>query len=130
MALESKVFSLATTKYSPSAEWNKNDDFFRFTRGRFIVNEQEEMRKRHVTFDVTELGRIAAEAVGAERCVNVEKCSDGLYNKAMILSMEDGRQVIGKVPNPNAGLAHFTTASEVATMDFVGTSLKEKTTVT
>ncbi|KAK4983580.1 hypothetical protein LTR66_008780 [Elasticomyces elasticus] len=77
------------------------------------------MRKRHVTFDVSELGRIAAEAVGAERCVSVEKCSDGLYNKAMILSMEDGRQVIGKVPNPNAGLAHFTTASEVATMDFV-----------
>ncbi|KAK4952835.1 hypothetical protein LTR28_006597 [Elasticomyces elasticus] len=84
------------------------------------------MRKRYVTFDVNELGRIAAEAVGAERCVNVKKCSDGLYNKAMILSMEDGGQVIGKVPNPNAGLAHFTTASEVATMDFVEYIIMEK----
>lgn len=33
--------------------------------------------------------------------------------------MDDGRQVITKVPNPNAGLPFYTTASEVATMDFV-----------
>jgi hypothetical protein len=33
--------------------------------------------------------------------------------------MQDGAQVVGKVPNPNAGRAHYTTASEVATMDFV-----------
>ncbi|KAH8431719.1 uncharacterized protein LDX57_009374 [Aspergillus melleus] len=32
--------------------------------------------------------------------------------------MQDGTQVVGKVPNPNAGRAHNTTASEVATMDF------------
>ncbi|KAI9672324.1 MAG: hypothetical protein M1817_003346 [Caeruleum heppii] len=32
--------------------------------------------------------------------------------------MDDGREVIAKVPNPNAGSRHFTTASEVATMDF------------
>jgi hypothetical protein len=33
--------------------------------------------------------------------------------------MDDGRQVVAKIPNPNAGRPHFTTASEVATMDFV-----------
>lgn len=33
--------------------------------------------------------------------------------------MNDGNEVIAKVPNPNAGRPHFTTASEVATMDFV-----------
>ncbi|EPE31723.1 Protein kinase-like (PK-like) [Glarea lozoyensis ATCC 20868] len=41
-----------------------------------------------------------------------------MYNKAFLLTMENGTQVVAKVPNPNAGLAHFTTASEVATMDF------------
>lgn len=71
---------------------------------------------------MNQLARIAAEAVGARCCVRVEKCPDGLYNRSFILNMEDGRQVIGKVPNPNAGLAHVTTASEVATMDFVSTS--------
>lgn len=33
--------------------------------------------------------------------------------------MQDGREVVAKVPNPNAGIPHFITASEVATMDFV-----------
>ncbi|KAM5492636.1 Phosphotransferase enzyme [Microsporum audouinii] len=32
--------------------------------------------------------------------------------------MSDGSQVIARVPNPNSGMPHFTTASEVATMDF------------
>ncbi|KAI3120539.1 hypothetical protein CBS147326_9423 [Penicillium roqueforti] len=34
------------------------------------------------------------------------------------MCMDDGQEIIAKVPNPNAGVPHFTTASEVATMDF------------
>lgn len=34
--------------------------------------------------------------------------------------MEDGREVVAKVPNPNSGIPHFTMASEFATTDFVG----------
>lgn len=33
--------------------------------------------------------------------------------------MTDGRQFIVRLPNPNAGRPHYTTASEVATMDYV-----------
>jgi hypothetical protein len=33
--------------------------------------------------------------------------------------MHDGRQFIARLPNPNAGRPHYTTASEVATMDYV-----------
>jgi hypothetical protein len=33
--------------------------------------------------------------------------------------MDDGQEVIAKVLNLNAGISHYTTASEVATMDFV-----------
>ena len=33
--------------------------------------------------------------------------------------MVKGKEVIGEVPNPNAGMEHYTTASEVAIMDFV-----------
>lgn len=62
---------------------------------------------------------MAAGACGSSQCVKVEKFTDGTYNKALLFSMEDGTQVVGKVPNPNAGRPHFTTASEVATMDFV-----------
>lgn len=67
-----------------------------------------------------ELARIAAEVAGSNHCVDVEKCADGMYNKALLLTMDDGVQVVGKIPNPNAGREYFTTASEVATMDFVG----------
>lgn len=101
------------------ADLKYGDDLFNYTRGRFICNEKHEMSQRHVRFDVNELARCAAEAVGAKACVNVLKYPDGMYNKSMLLTMDDGSQVVAKVPNPNAGLPHFTTASEVATMDFV-----------
>ena len=70
-------------------------------------------------FDVDQLARIAAESAGSISCVRIEKYPDGLYSKAMLLTMDDGAQVMAKVSNPNAGKPHFTTASEVATMDFV-----------
>ncbi|XPS68903.1 hypothetical protein M3J09_001183 [Ascochyta lentis] len=76
------------------------------------------MSQRHVRFNVNELARCAAEAVGAKTCVNISKYPDGMYNKSMLLTMDNGSRVVAKVPNPNAGLPHFTTASEVATMDF------------
>jgi len=96
-----------------------NDDLFNYTRGCFVCNEEYEMSQRHVRFNVNELARRAAEAIGAKSCVSIEKYPDGMYNKSMLLTMDDGSQVVAKVPNPNAGIPHFTTTSEVATMDFV-----------
>lgn len=106
---------------SPSSyvNWNARDDFFTYTRGRFLRDEQYETSQRSVRFNMKELARIAAESVGAEMCVSVEKFPDGIYNKAFLFTMQDGVQVVGRVPNPNAGPPRYTTASEVATMDFV-----------
>ncbi|WEW56890.1 hypothetical protein PRK78_002347 [Emydomyces testavorans] len=101
-----------------SPAWNATKEFFRFTRGRFLRNEAQELSERCVKFNVDELARIAAEACGGSQCVKVEKFADGMYNKSLLFSMDNGTQVVGKVPNPNAGSPHFTTASEVATMDF------------
>ncbi|PYH76647.1 phosphotransferase enzyme family protein [Aspergillus uvarum CBS 121591] len=103
---------------SSQTDWNSNDEFFKFTRGRFIVDEVENLRKREIRFDMNSLARVAAESVGAARCISIKKYPDGMFNKAFLMSMDDGREVIAKVPNPNAGVPHFTTASEVATMDF------------
>jgi len=68
---------------------------------------------------MAELAQTAAQSIGASLCVEIEKLPEGNFNKTFILTMNNGKQVIAKVPNPNAGHAHFTTASEVATMDFV-----------
>jgi hypothetical protein len=102
-----------------SVNEEQEEDFFHFTRGRFVCNESEQLLQRHIKFDINELAAAAVRATGATRCIKVHKCPDGLYNKAFSLTMGNGKEVIGKIPNPNAGLSHFTTASEVATMDFV-----------
>ncbi|CAI7572846.1 unnamed protein product [Penicillium glandicola] len=101
-----------------SAHWNSNDEFFKFTRGRFIVDEVENFRMREIKFDLNGLARVAADSIGAAQCISIKKYPDGMFNKAFLTTMEDGREVVAKVPHPNSGVPHFTTASEVATMDF------------
>lgn len=70
---------------------------------------------------MNKLAHLSAKAVGSQACVTIEKYPDRIFSKAYLMTMEDGMQVVAKVPNPNAGRAHFTTASEVATMEFVRT---------
>lgn len=77
------------------------------------------MQQRYIRYDVDQLARVAAKAVDSEFCATVEKFPDGMYNKTLLLTMSDGKQAVAKIPNPNAGLPHYTTASEVATLDYV-----------
>ncbi|KMQ48643.1 hypothetical protein HL42_0756 [Trichophyton rubrum] len=107
-----------------SQDWNLHDEFFQFTRGCFVIDEKEQLSKRHVRFNMDELAQEAAKAVDAKYCIKVEKCADGMFNKAYIFTHDNDKQVIGKVPNPNAGIPHYTTASEVATLDFMRNVLK------
>jgi len=100
-------------------DWNQNQDFFRYTAGRFLFEEKNQMACRYVKFDMNELVHIAASSIASKSCVAVRKLPEGQYSKAFLLTMDDGKRVIAKVPNPNAGRPHYTTASEVATLDFV-----------
>lgn len=43
----------------------------------------------------------------------VTKCTEGLHNKAFILTTDNGCEVFAKLPNPNAGPARLTIASEI-----------------
>ncbi|WPG97274.1 Hypothetical protein R9X50_00004800 [Acrodontium crateriforme] len=97
--------------------------FYNFSRGRFVCNEKNEMAQRYVHYDTEELATVAASALGSPACVRMEKYPDGMYNKAILLTMSDGQQAVAKIPNPNAGQPRLTTASEVATMDFVRNTL-------
>ncbi|KAI2820119.1 hypothetical protein CBS63078_3396 [Aspergillus niger] len=107
-----RSISKATTLYynaSPASstsshtDWNTHDVFFKITRGRFLVDEAENLRMREIKFDMNDS----------------PKYPDGMFNKAFLMSMDNGREVVAKVPNPNSGIPHLTTASEVATMNFV-----------
>lgn len=107
------------TNIYAEVEIPQDPNFFHYTRGRFIRDEACEMAGRSISFNVDELAIVAASAVGAKACVKFEKYPDGMYNKVFGLTMDNGVQVVAKLPNPNAGRPHFTTASEVATMEFV-----------
>ncbi|KAF2235077.1 hypothetical protein EV356DRAFT_523458 [Viridothelium virens] len=86
-------------------------------------DERKQLDARYRRFDVAGLQRVACQAIGANRCNSLEKVGEGNYNKAYRLAMENGQRVIAKIPHPNAGPPAFTTASEVATMEFASTIL-------
>ena len=95
------------------------EHFFRYTSGRWLWDEESQLRQRMLTFNVQELQRIAAEGIGAKSCVSITKLAEGGYNKVFRLVMDNDSVAIARIPNPNAGPAQKMTASEVATMDFV-----------
>ncbi|CDM36459.1 hypothetical protein DTO013E5_6890 [Penicillium roqueforti] len=92
---------------------------YHYTSGRWLWNEKEQLSRRYVKFNLAELVKIATRATGSKSCVEVQKLPEGNFSKVFLLTMEDGKEVIAKLPNPNAGPQYFTTASEVATMDYV-----------
>lgn len=99
------------------------ESLFKYTSGRWLSNESAQLAKRYRRFDVDHLIRASVAAVGSKSCVELEKLDEGNFNKVFLLRMDDGKEVIAKLPNPNAGRPHSLTASEVATMDYVCTSL-------
>ena len=104
---------------SASSSYHDHEDFYRFTSGRWLWDEQKQLQQRYKKFNVHELIHVATRSVGAQKCVSITKLAEGGFNKVFRLVMDDKKVVIARIPNPNAGPSFKTTASEVATMDFV-----------
>jgi hypothetical protein len=95
------------------------EQFYKYTSGRWLWNEKYQLARRYVEFNLPGLLQVSAQAIGARSCIEVEKLPEGGFSKVFLITMDDGRELIAKLPNPNAGRPHFTTASEAATMDYV-----------
>ncbi|KNG49901.1 duf833 domain-containing protein [Stemphylium lycopersici] len=100
------------------------EDFYRYTSGRWLWDEQEQLRKRYRRFNVPALCQIACESVGARECTSMSKMAEGESNKVFRLVMDNGEVVIARVPMPNIGPTGLIMASEVASMDFARTVLE------
>ncbi|KAL4877121.1 kinase-like domain-containing protein [Aspergillus karnatakaensis] len=98
-------------------------ELFRYTSGRWLWDEEQQLRDRYSPFNVPELQKVAARSVGANACVEIKKLAEGSFNKTFKLTMDNGMTVIARIPHPIAGPRHYTTASEVATMDFASSIL-------
>ncbi|PYI16490.1 hypothetical protein BO99DRAFT_483787 [Aspergillus violaceofuscus CBS 115571] len=93
--------------------------YFNYTSGCWLINETHQLKTRHTNFNVPALQRIAGQLLKS-RCVQMNKIPEGLFNKVFSFQMENGREILARVPNPNTGHAY----SEVATLDFLRTVLK------
>lgn len=103
-------------------------------------NEAKQLSSRYLKFNLQQLLKAVVTAVssqGATCCeyplhhlsfksrltsisgTKILKCREGLNNKAYLLTMDNGLEIFAKLPNPIAGPAYYTTASEVATRSFV-----------
>ncbi|TCD65561.1 Phosphotransferase enzyme [Steccherinum ochraceum] len=77
---------------------------------------------RYVHFDVDALMHVGTQASGGVQCTGIKKYTEGAFNKIFILAFENGHELIAKIPTQLLP-AFYTTASEVATMDYARTIL-------
>ncbi|RAH65658.1 phosphotransferase family protein [Aspergillus aculeatinus CBS 121060] len=98
-------------------------DFFRYTSGRWVWDERQQLQERYREFDILEMQKVAMDSSSSGSCVRMAKIGEGSYNKSFKLTMGNGKTFVARIPNPNARPAFLTTASEVATMDFLRTIL-------
>ncbi|KIY46376.1 hypothetical protein FISHEDRAFT_66475 [Fistulina hepatica ATCC 64428] len=87
-----------------------------YTSGRWLYNESQQMALRTTPFHVRALFARISWLFGAD-VVHVDK-REGLFNKSFIVTLSSGMSLVARVKNSIAGPAHYTTASEVATMDY------------
>ncbi|KAM3415171.1 hypothetical protein BST61_g10293 [Cercospora zeina] len=95
------------------------DELHRYTNGSFLVNEANGFNRRYLEFDIDELCAIASRTGTKSAVSEIEKMEGG-FSKALLIKKVDGSELVAKLPFKIAGPAHYTTASEVAVLKYVG----------
>ncbi|KAI2887441.1 hypothetical protein CBS11852_7504 [Aspergillus niger] len=95
------------------------DELFAYTNGHFLVDEQHQLARRYVKFDLDALCNVAtAVGVDPSPVLSVEKMEGG-FSKALLMNKENGTEVVAKLPCRIAGPAELTTASEVGVLEYL-----------
>ncbi|KAF2220378.1 phosphotransferase enzyme family protein [Elsinoe ampelina] len=103
--------------------WSRGDeDLFRYTSGRWLWDEDRQLKLRYRKFNVAKLKQFAIDAAGARTCKSIEKIAEGGSNRVFRLTLDSG-SVIVRVPLVNEAHISISMASEVATMEFARTLL-------
>ncbi|EFQ98706.1 phosphotransferase enzyme family protein [Nannizzia gypsea CBS 118893] len=113
------------------AKYISEEELFEYTRNRWIYNETLQLSIRYLKLDLRQLLEAAVKAVSSNDPYSFWnphlfvsrsqsfQCREGLSNKVLILTMDNDMEVVAKLPNPIAGPGYYTTASEVATREFL-----------
>ncbi|KAF1840696.1 uncharacterized protein K460DRAFT_294934 [Cucurbitaria berberidis CBS 394.84] len=95
------------------------DQLFKYTNGRFLVREKESCDQRYLKFDLDKLCAVAASAGISQSPIRLINKIEGGFSKALLMSKEDGTEVVAKLPLPNAGPPKYLTASEAAVLQYL-----------
>lgn len=106
-------FNMMSTNAKPT------EGLFSYTSGRWLWDEESQFLQRRTEFNIDALKRVAARCLRADHCVSISKIAQGGFNRVFRLVMDNQRTLIAKFPYPFARSGAKTTASEVATMEFV-----------
>lgn len=96
----------------------ERDELFAYTNGHFLVDEQHQLDRRYLRFNLDALCNIAAAAGESESRVTAIEKFEGGFSKVLLMKKENGNEVIAKVPCRIAGPASLTTASEVGALEY------------
>lgn len=72
-----------------------DENLFRYTSGRWLYNEEEQMAQRYIKFDVGALHRVIFDVCGSP-VIGMEK-KEGLFNKSFMCSLADGQMVTARI---------------------------------
>ncbi|KAF8895895.1 hypothetical protein CPB84DRAFT_1848229 [Gymnopilus junonius] len=113
--------SIATpTRWPPRRAFSTRlrTDFFEYTSGRWIFNDDLRHAERRRVFKVDELRRLAAESINRnpDDIVRLEKSAEAVFNRTFLITMRGGFQMVARIPYPVTVPKYFAVASEVATM--------------
>ncbi|KAJ5155193.1 kinase-like domain-containing protein [Penicillium capsulatum] len=112
------------TGTSTAPAWRSGIDPHNYTGGRWIRNNKIEQELRRIQFDVDALCARVLAVSGAQSITHCEKDESGV-NRVLTFTLDDGQRVEARLPFKIAGPERLTTASEVATVQF----LQKKTTI-
>ncbi|KAI1977055.1 hypothetical protein LOZ53_002478 [Ophidiomyces ophidiicola] len=101
------------------------DDLFRYTNGRFLIDEERQFHGRYAKFNVDELCSVAAASGGSESPIIAIDKMEGGFCKALLMKKADGTEVVAKLPTKRAGPPQRLTESEALT----DASVQEHTTI-
>ncbi|PYH96755.1 hypothetical protein BO71DRAFT_448359 [Aspergillus ellipticus CBS 707.79] len=92
-----------TSTTTPQDPPEHSADLFHYTTGRWLWDEEQQLRDRATPFNASSLQKIAAQSVGAKTCTSIAKLAEGSFNKTFRLTMDTGLSVIARIPHPISG---------------------------
>ncbi|KAI9370609.1 kinase-like domain-containing protein [Aspergillus egyptiacus] len=95
------------------------EQLFEYTNGRFLVNEKYEVSKRYAKFDLEALCAVVSSVPSVSSPISKIDKLEGGFNKALLMTAENGKELIAKIPCPLVVPAEHSTASEAALLEYI-----------